>query len=343
MKKRVRVALLAAAVALAVYGAVSWFGGRGGEPLVLSGVIETTEAQLGFKIAGRLAARLVDEGQAVEAGAVVARLDKADQEAGLAKARASLAYSEAALAELENGYRAQDVAQARADVEQARAARRTAQAQLAQAAADETRYQELYAKGVVSTQERDAVHTRFRTATAALDEAEARLRSAMQRASLLEEGPRREQIDQARAKAAVDREAVRQAELQLEYVELRAPFAGVVLSKSVEPGEYLNAGQAVVTLGDLKNVWLRCYAAETELGRVRLGQSVELTADSFPGRTFRGAVSFIAGEAEFTPKTVQTFKERVKLMYRIKVDLPNPDLALKPGMPADAHLAEESR
>ena len=127
-------------------------------------------------------------------------------------------------------------------------------------------------------------------------------------------------------------------ESQLSDTELVAPTDGVVLVKSAEPGETVAAGATVVTLGDIGHPWLRGYVNETELGRVKLDAPVRVTTDSYPGKTYWGRVSFIASEAEFTPKQIQTEEERVKLVYRIKVDLPNPQSELKLNMPADAQI-----
>jgi HlyD family secretion protein len=125
------------------------------------------------------------------------------------------------------------------------------------------------------------------------------------------------------------------ARTQLSYTTLTAAQPGVVLSKNVEPGEFVAPGTPVVTLGDLHEVYLRAYVDERDLGRVKLGQKVSLTTDTFTGKRYEGHITFVSPEAEFTPKTVQTEKERVKLVYRIKVTVPNPQMELKPGMPAD--------
>jgi HlyD family secretion protein len=132
---------------------------------------------------------------------------------------------------------------------------------------------------------------------------------------------------------------------RLDDALLVAPISGIVLSEHVEPGEYVSPGTPVVTIGALADVWLRAYIDEPDLGRVKVGQRARLTTDTYPGKVYDGVVSFIASEAEFTPKTVQTAKERVKLVYRIKIDVPNPSFELKPGMPADAQilLAEAPR
>jgi HlyD family secretion protein len=111
-----------------------------------------------------------------------------------------------------------------------------------------------------------------------------------------------------------------------------------VLSKNIEPGEYVAPGTPVVTVGDLVNVWLRAYIDEADLGRVKVGQKARVTTDTYPGRVYPGTISFISAEAEFTPKNVQTAKQRVKLVYRIKIDIQNPKMELKAGMPADAQI-----
>jgi len=153
---------------------------------------------------------------------------------------------------------------------------------------------------------------------------------------MLRKGYRTEQVEQARAQLKVAEEALAQARINLGYTLLTAPMDGMVLSENVEPGEYVAAGTPVVTIGRLDPLWLRAYIAESDLGRVKLGQAARVTTDTYPGREYPGTVTFIAQDAEFTPKNVQTEQERVKLVYRIKITLPNPDHELKPGMPADA-------
>jgi HlyD family secretion protein len=101
-------------------------------------------------------------------------------------------------------------------------------------------------------------------------------------------------------------------------------------------GEVVSPGTPVVSIADLEHVWLRAYVAETDLGRIHWGQAVTVTTDTYPGKTYKGRISFISPQAEFTPKSVETHKERVTLVYRMKIDLENSNLELKPGMPADA-------
>jgi HlyD family secretion protein len=164
------------------------------------------------------------------------------------------------------------------------------------------------------------------------------LAAAEENLSLVREGARREAIDQARARRRQAAEGLRLAGTRLSYAAVFSPLSGTVLSKNAEPGEYVAAGTPVVTIADLRDVWMRGYIAETDLGKVGVGQSVSVTTDSHPGKKYAGTVAFIAPEAEFTPKSVQTQEERVKLVYRIKVTVENPAMELKPGMPADAGI-----
>ena len=128
------------------------------------------------------------------------------------------------------------------------------------------------------------------------------------------------------------------ARIVLGYTVLTAPFAGVVTVRQAELGESVVPGTPVVTLADLDHVWLRAYINEPDIGKVRLGQAVTVTTDSYPGKIYHGRLSFIASQAEFTPKSVETHAERVTLVYRVRIDLENPSHELVPGLPADAHI-----
>ena len=292
--------------------------------ITLSGNIEVTDAQLGFKLPGRVSERLVSEGERVTAGQLIARLDDSEQKEQLDLSRAELAGFEAALAELEAGSRPQEIAAAEATV-------RSADAERDRVRLDFVRQQDLRTKDVIADKD-------FETAQAQLKVAEANASETAEHLKLVREGPRAEAIEQARARVAQARASVALAETHLADTRLSAPLTGVVLSHNIEPGEYVSAGTPIVTVADTLHTWVRAYVNQTDLGRVRLGQKLVVHTDTAPGKNFEGTVSFIASEAEFTPKTVQTAKERVKLVFRIKVDVANPQDALKPGMPADVVL-----
>ncbi len=343
MKKPVRIVMtifLFAAVGAAFYT----FGFRETPHpgrLMISGNIEVTEVPLSFKVPGRLVERLVDEGDAVEKGELVARLDRADQERVVDRAVAEVAQMEAMLAELEAGSRPQEIANVQAELERAQATARTVRAELRQARADYERFSELFTVGGISQRDFELYETRYKAAQGADAEAKALVASVRERLDLVKEGPRRETIDAARARVGVASQGLALARQQLADMELLSPIAGIVLNKSAEVGAYLSPGMPVVTVGDMDHPWLRAYVNETDLGRLRLGRKVAVVTDTFPDERFPGRISFISSEAEFTPKTVQTFEERVKLMYRIKIDLENPGHRLKPGMPADAIIEGE--
>jgi HlyD family secretion protein len=325
--KRKRVIAAGAAVLLAVAAVAGWRLFRDGEEdgvIRVSGNIEVTDVDVSFRIPGRVAERLVGEGMVVTAGQVVARLDSEDLEQEVRLKAAELAAAEAALRELEAGSRPQEIRVAEARVA-------SAQAERDRLLRDYERASALSAKEVIPRRD-------FDRAKAEHEVAEARLREAEETLRLVREGPRRETIDQARARVRQAQEVFALARTRHTYGTVAAPLSGVVLSENIEPGGYVAAGTPVVTVGDLENVWLRAYIEEPDLGRVKVGQPVAVTADTYPGKTYPGRVSFIASGAEFTPKSVQTQKERVKLVYRIKIDIANPEMELKPGMPADAAI-----
>lgn len=336
MPKPLRVVLVLIVVAGA--GTAWWLTHRkpaDPDRLQISGTIEVTQVDLAFKIAGRLQERAVDEGDPVAAGQVVARLDASDQEVMVSRAQAEAKYAQAYLAKLESGSRPEEVAAARAGLEQARAAAKVADSRLKLAGDDLDRYKDLLAQDVISQQKFDQVRSAYDTALNTSREAVARISSAEAGLNLVLAGPRKEEIEQARAQVSATEQALALARQQLSDTRLLAPTDGVVLSKAAEPGSFLNPGAPVITVGDLDHVWLRAYINETDLGRVRLNQAVKVTTDTYPGKVYPGKVIYISDQAEFTPKTVQTHQERVKLMYRIKINLDNPHQELKPGMPAD--------
>ncbi len=344
MKKRIRIALVLVVLVLAAIFAYTTLNHRDDSLAIrISGNIEVTEARMSFRIPGRLHQRLVGEGDTVTAGQTIARLDPTDQQIAVAQAKANLTYARSVLAELEAGSRSQEIETARAEYERALAAEKTAVVHLDQAKTDLDRYAALYSEGGVSRKAFENYRTIHESAKNTREEARARVAAAAEQLDLRQTGPRQENIDQARAKVAAAEETLKQAQQQLSYTELLAPFGGVVLSTAAEDGEYLNPAAPVLTIGQTARPWLRAYVNETDLGRIKLNQEVRVTTDSYPGRTYSGRISFINSQAEFTPKTVQTFEERVKLMYRIKIDLDNPKGELKPGMPADAALALADR
>ena len=371
--------VILAMIALACVVTFAWLETRSrneDEPIRVSGNIEVTDAELSFKIPGRVETRLVDEGQTVTKGQTMALLDSRELSQEVSRNKAEVEAARAALSKLEAGSRPQEIAEARAAASQAQArlqelengsrpqeiaaaqaAYQSARVDAKRLADDLGRYDGLYKKQLVSTQQYEAARTASEMADARTRQAKEQLdllkegprkeviaqardayAQAEQRYTLAKIGPRKEDIDQARARLGQARESLSLAETRLGYATLISPLSGMVLSKSIEPGEYVSPGTPIVTVADLVNVWVRGYVNETDLGRVKLGQAVRVTADTYPGKVYDGRISFISSQAEFTPKSVQTEKVRVKLVYRIKVDIKNPNMELKPGMPVDAEI-----
>ena len=190
---------------------------------------------------------------------------------------------------------------------EAQASLKAAELTYERASDDYARLENLFQAGAISAQKRDAAKTNADAAKANVDALTASLELANTR---------------------------------LGFAELSSPIDGFVLTKSAEAGEVLQAGAPVFTVANLEDIWLTAYINETDLGRVKLNQAVEIRTDTYPGRVYKGRVSFISQESEFTPKQIQTTEERVKLVYRIKVQVDNANLELKPGMPADGYILE---
>src|SRR5579871_750729 len=388
MKRRILLLILLAAAVVAVVGYRSgWFRQDQGNRLAVSGNIELTEVDISFKVPGRLVELDVDEGTLVKKGQVIARIDRDQVQQQKSRDEASLESSEMQFAQSEASVRwesatlASDIALKKAqlraaqahldallagsrpqEVQQARGAVADAQAQFDQAQADWSRAEDLFKNDDISKQQHDQYKAR-------LDSTKAVLQQAQDKQALVVEGPRKEDIDAARAdvasaEAAVEASQANQFEVkrrqqdvaahraetakaraqvamtdtQINDTVVTSPIDGVVLVKSAELGEVLAAGTTVVTIGDIDHPWLRGYISETDLGKVKLGQEARLTSDSYAGKTYAGRISFISAEAEFTPKQIQTKEERVKLVYRIKIEADNRSHDLKSNMPVDAEI-----
>jgi HlyD family secretion protein len=326
MKRRLPILiLLAAAIAAGAYLYPRLT--RKTEPqnqLTLSGNIEAHESLVSFKVPGRIVDLPVEEGQRVEPGALLARLDDADYRQRVRMGEATVNVRESNLALMLAGTRTQEV----------NASEQTmlnAQADLEEKKLEDDRAKRLFGKDELSAQDRDLANT-------ALKRAEATFRAAQQRYNEAVEGTRKEDIAIARANLKQADADLGLSRVNLDYTTLRAPSAGVITVRQAELGEVVIPGTPVVTLADLQHIWLRAYIAEPDLGRISWGQEATVTTDTYPGKQYRGRISFISSSAEFTPKSVQTYKERITLVYRIKIDIDNPNHELKPGMPADARI-----
>ncbi len=389
MRKRKIIPAAVLAAALGGTGMISCSFWKGGDEnrIILSGNIEFTQVHIAFKSSGKLIDFPIEEGDEVRKGIILARLDMEQQEKQRAREQASLAVAESSLAQHLTGIeyfkasleadilaRTAQLRQAEAnldqllagsrsqEIQQAEAAARQARSQFALAEEEWQRAQVLYKNDDISTSQYDRFRSQFTGSQAALQQAE-------QHYSLVREGPRKEDIEAARAAVDQARAALKQAEAsrlevrrreqevgtrqaqieqaraQVAYMDaviadgtVRAPLDGVILEKSAEIGEVVAAGTTIASLGDINKPWLRGYIRQQDQGRVKLGMKVRVTTDSYPDKVYEGRLSYIASEAEFTPKQIQTPEERVKLVYRIKVEVANPRQELKLNMPASAEI-----
>jgi HlyD family secretion protein len=290
--------------------------------LRISGNIETHESVVSFKVQGRIMELPVQEGQYVKQGDLLARLDDDDYRQQVSVDEATVGMRKAELELSVAGSRVQEIQAAKQTLIDARA-------DLELKRAEFRRRQELLAEQGVSEEDIDR-------AASQLKRAQATYERAKQTHDQVVEGTRKEEIAVRRANLESAREALQMSRLKLNYTVLSAPVSGVVLVRQAELGEVVSAGTPVVTIADVDHLWMRGYINEMDLGRVKWGQSATIHTDTFPDKTYQGRVSFISSQAEFTPKSVETHKERVTLVYRIKIDLDNPNHELKPGMPADA-------
>jgi len=292
--------------------------------ILLSGNVEVTESNMGFKLSGRVVERLVDEGYKVKRGDRLAILDSAELESTVAQSKANLNESLARLEELRTGSRPQELEQAKANLLQR-------EAELAKAKKDYERNMGLYKEELVSAQQMDESTKAYHVAASLYE-------NALQALSLVKEGPRKEEIKMAEHRVEQARASLRVNEERLKDTVIYAPTDGVVLRKLVELGETVSPGTPVFTIGDLAHPWIKVYVKEDKLGYVKLNQRAVITVDTYKGKKYEGTVTYISSEAEFTPKNVQTQEERVRLVFGIKVSVKNINDELKPGMPADVRI-----
>jgi HlyD family secretion protein len=291
---------------------------------------------------------------------IVLRVEPITVQSQIRQAEEALRAAEERVRMLKAGSRVQEIEEGRANLNQA-----LARQEIARLTRD--RFRGLLADGAISKQDFDRTETD-------LQAAEAAVRAVRERLSLLEEGARAEDIrmaqaerdraaaaleaaragaanvdirqQEARVAEAVVREAranVERLETQVTELQVFAPLDATVLTKAAEPGEVIAANKPILLLGDLDHPWIKVYVSETALGRIQLGAATRVFVDSFPGQAFQGTVTWIADQAEFTPKNIQTAEERVNLVYAVKITIQNAQRRLKPGMPADAELLTNAK
>lgn len=331
MTRRRLMAIAAAAVAVA---GVGWWlvhtGRLGGgstsrDSLTLYGNVDIRQVELGFRVAGRLKVMLLEEGQAVTAGTLLAELDPVTFEHDLQAAVANLDVEEATLQKLVKGSRPEEILRGKAAVEEAAASAKNARLDLARA-------QQLLTEGATP-------RATYDNALTVSLQADARLASANESYRLLVQGNRQEDIAAGRAAVLAAQARVAAARTALEDTHLLAPSDGVILSRVREPGAIVSPSDIVYVLSLTRSVWVRAYVAEPQLGRLHPGMEVTVSSDAAPSRRVKGHIGFISPTAEFTPKSVETPELRTDLVYRLRIIIDEPDQGLRQGMPVTVHIA----
>ncbi|MCX7908035.1 MAG: efflux RND transporter periplasmic adaptor subunit [Ignavibacteria bacterium] len=289
-----------------------------------SGIVEATEVMVSSKVASQVLKILVQEGTKVKVGDTLAILDN---EYYLFQYEQAIALEKSAKASLElllKGARNEDINLAKESLKQAEE-----NFQIAKANFD--RFQKLRATHSVSEKQFEEVELNYKLAQSRLNQAQENLKK-------IEKFFRKEEIEQGEANLRKAASNVNLARKYLSDCIVISPMDGVVLQKYVEVGENVTPGLILFKIAKLDTMEMVVYIPEKTLGKINVGQKVDITCDSYPDKTYKGRVVFISEEAEFTPKNIQTKDERVKLVYGVKIKIPNPNFELKSGMPADAKI-----
>jgi HlyD family secretion protein len=324
---RFRLILFLLVVCAAAGGAAWWWiDHRRGEKteLVLYGNLDLRQVMLAFNNSERISEVLVQEGDRVSKGQVLARLDTSRLEPQVAQAEAVATAQKHVVERMHNGSRPEEIAQARANLE-------SAKVDAANCRKHYERFSKLAEPGAVSKEDLD-------NAKAALDVAEAKVAVNQKTLDLLVIGPRKEDIAQAEAQLRANEAQLSFLRQQLADAQLRAPSAAVVRTRLMEPGEMASPLKPVFSLAIIDPKWIRAYVSEPDLGFVQPGMPASVMVDSFPNQRFDGWVGFISPVAEFTPKAVQTPELRTSLVYEVRVFVKDPSDVLRLGMPATVYL-----
>ena len=302
-----------------------------------SGQVEATDVKVAPLVGGRLLDRRVKEGDRVNAGDAIARLDTADTELQITRAQADRDQADAQLRLLQAGPRAEDVRQAQAQVDTAEADVKAAQAEVSAAQADVARFEALLASNSGSRKQRDDAVTRRDVATARQEASRERVRAASENLGRIRSGARAEEIAAARARVASADAQIATLQKAVADATVSAPVGGFVTETLADAGEVIQPRTPIVVITDLDHAWANVYVDEPAIPLLRVGQAATVFTDA-GGAGIPGTISAIAEKAEFTPRNVQTAEDRSKLVYRVKIAVDNSSGTLKSGMPVEAEI-----
>ena len=346
--------------------------------IVISGIIEADDIHVGSKVGGRVLKVVAREGQTVKAGEVLVLLEPREPEASLAEAQATMRQAQAKLALLSSGYRQEEIEQGEAgvkqsqaelsqlvagprqqEIDQARADWLAAKAQAENSRKLQRRMEDLSKRDLIAKQDFDDAQAKAEeseqkmksarerydlvlagTRTEEIERARQRLAEAEAKLRQLKSGYRKEEVAQAKSEVEAARARVELTRTQLDETVIKAPVDAVVEVLDLEPGDLVGAGKPVATLLRTNSLWVRAYLPEAKLGFVKTGAKVTVRVDSFPHRDFAGIVRRVSRQAEFTPRNVQTWEERVLQVFQTEVVIDDPEQVLRPGMNADVTISK---
>jgi len=288
--------------------------------LQASGTIEATTVEVCARLNGNLQNLLVSEGMKVEKGQLLAELSRSDLLSQRERDALGVQVAQARYNDLVSGFRNEEIKEATSNLG-------LAQANLEQAIIDLNRAEQLFNAGALSQEKLDAAQLNKTTREKQVEVAKSRLQ-------LLESGNRPQVVAGAAAEVERSKAILKTTEAMLEDLKIFSPLNGTISSKNYENGEYIPTGASLLSVVDLNHLWIKVYIPTDDLPRVKLNQTVEVSVSGSP-RVFTGKVTYIASRGEFTPKTIQTKKERANVVFAVKVAVKNQDGILKPGMPAD--------
>ncbi|PHM71512.1 secretion protein HlyD [Xenorhabdus sp. KJ12.1] len=326
--KKFALVLLAIIIITAVIG-IYYYQERNDKELTLYGNVDIRTVNLGFRVNGKLETLQVDEGDTITAGQLLSQLDNSPFINALNQAKANRDAAKANLIKAEAGYRLEEIAQVRAEVAQKESAFRFADSFL-------KRQQELWQRKMISANDLENAKTGQHQALAAYQAAKDKLRQ-------FEAGNRKEDIASAKAQFAQTEAAVAQAELNLQDTHLLSPSDGIILTRAIEPGTILAAGNTVFTLSLTNPVWIRAYIDEPNLNQATAGRNILIYTDGRKNQPYHGKIGFVSPTAEFTPKNVETPDLRTDLVYRLRIIVNDPDKELKQGMPVTLRFTDSDK
>lgn len=336
MKKVVRiVAGLLVVMSIVVWAGIHFKPTGSNTQVTYSGTIEANIIPVQPEQSGRITELLVQEGQAVKVGDILARLDDRAARISLDTAKSQLQQAEAKLNDLLGGTRSQEISRLQSLLNQARANTEGLAKNLAyeeKILADDN---QLLAAGAISQKEVEMEQNKLDSIKAQSDAAKAQVDAAQASLNLALAGFTQPTIQAQKAVVDAASQAVKAAELSLEKTAVKSPITGKVLYKHVELGQVVNTGTRLVTLVNPQDLWVRVYIPENKLNQVKVGGEALISVDSYPDRAFKGEIHYISDKAEFTPKNIQTKEERTTMVFAVKIRITEGTDSLRSGMPAD--------